>query len=74
MLSNITPFACSVSDAMRLSSIGRTKLYELINAGVIRTTKVGRRTLVDVSSLRALVAGLPQGNSHRVDETTGAAT
>lgn len=50
-----TPFACSVSEAVRLSSIGRTKLYELIGTGALRVTKVGRRTLVDVSSLRSLV-------------------
>lgn len=49
------PLAYSVTDAMRVSSLGRTKLYELINKGVLDTIKIGRRTLVKASSLHKLV-------------------
>jgi len=49
------PLAYSVSEAMRVSSLGRTKIYELINNEVLDTIKVGRRTLVKASSLHKLV-------------------
>lgn len=39
-------------------SLGRTKIYELIKEGRLSTVKVGRRTLVRMSSIRA-VAGVP---------------
>ena len=47
--------ACTVSDACAFSSIGKTKLYELINNGTLATARVGRRRLVVVSSLKALL-------------------
>ena len=36
----------------------RTKLYELINNGTLRTVLVGRKRLVNADSLRALVEGI----------------
>lgn len=53
-LSNL-PLAYSVSHAVRVSSLGRTKLYELIKNGRIDTLKVGRRTLVKADSLHRLL-------------------
>lgn len=50
-----TPIAYSVTEAMRVSSLGRTKLYELINKGALETIKIGRRTLVKAASLHKLV-------------------
>ena len=38
--------SCSVSEALELSTLGRTKFYELVDQGLIRTKKVGRRRLV----------------------------
>jgi len=35
--------------------IGRTHTYNLINSGRLETVKLGRRTLVKVSSIRALI-------------------
>jgi excisionase family DNA binding protein len=40
-----------IPEACRLTGIGRSKLYELIRAGEIRTIKVGTITLVPVASL-----------------------
>ena len=40
-----------VPEACRITGIGRSKLYELIRDGKIRTIKVGAMTLVPVSSL-----------------------
>ena len=53
------PFAqrltCTVDDACEVTGLGRTKLYELIGAGRIVTTTIGRRRLVVVRSLLALL-------------------
>jgi len=57
---------CSVSEACQTIGIGKTKLYELIGSGQLRTTTIGRRRLVLVSSLLQLVA--PEA----MDETIGA--
>lgn len=51
------PLAISIAHFCRLSSLGRTKAYQLINEGCLRTIKVGRRTLVDMESVEALLAG-----------------
>lgn len=42
-------------DASRMIGIGRTKLYELIKSGDLGTVKVGRATLITVSSLQRLI-------------------
>jgi len=47
-----TPLAVRVRDACRLTGIGRSKLYELIAAGEIRTIKVGSITLVPFAALQ----------------------
>jgi hypothetical protein len=43
---------CSVEEGMDAIGVGRTKFYELINAGVVRIRKVGKKTLVEVDSLK----------------------
>ncbi|NML94728.1 helix-turn-helix domain-containing protein [Novosphingobium olei] len=49
--------AYTVEDAARVSTIGRTHIYALINQGRLKATKVGKRTLIPADSLKALVAG-----------------
>ena len=53
------PFAqrltCTIDDACEVTGLGRTKLYELIRAGLIVTTTIGRRRLVVVRLLLALL-------------------
>ena len=53
------PFAqrltCTVAEACEATGLGRTKLYELISDGRVGTTTIGRRRLVLVGSLLALV-------------------
>lgn len=49
------PITYSVRDACSVSSLGRTRLYELIKSGKVATIKVGRRTLIDAVSLRRLL-------------------
>jgi excisionase family DNA binding protein len=54
------PFAqrltCTIAEACEATGLGRTKLYELIGAGYLETTMIGRRRLVLVCSLHALIA------------------
>lgn len=49
------PLAYSIKDACHATSLGRTRLYELINGGEIEVIKIGRRTLVTAASLRRLI-------------------
>lgn len=53
------PFAqrltCTVAEACEATGLGRTKIYELIGDGRVTTTTIGRRRLVIVQSLLALV-------------------
>jgi excisionase family DNA binding protein len=51
----MTPITLSITDAAKALGIGRSSTYVLINIGNLKTIKIGRRTLVTVDSLRALV-------------------
>ena len=55
--SALEPLAYSINDACRVSSLGRTRLYELIAEGRLEVRKIGNRTIVPAESLRALIAG-----------------
>jgi excisionase family DNA binding protein len=46
---------CTIGEACEVTGLGRTTLYELIGTGRLRTTTVGRRRLVVVDSLLALL-------------------
>ena len=47
--------AVPVKEALEMSSLGKTKLYELINSGALDSVTVGRKRLIKVDSLRALL-------------------
>lgn len=48
------PITVRISMAVKLTGLGRSKLYELIKSGEVETTKVGTATLVKVASLKRL--------------------
>jgi Helix-turn-helix domain len=48
--------AVPISEACRISGIGRSKLYDVIKSGDVRIAKIGRRSLVLVESLRTLLS------------------
>ena len=48
------PIWVSPSEAGRLASIGRTRVYELMADGTLKSIKIGRRRLVSYASLEAL--------------------
>lgn len=57
MSQNQEPLAYSIAGACKASSLGKTKIYELIAEGRLETIRIGRRTLIPADSLRALVKG-----------------
>lgn len=52
---SIEPLSVRISDAIRLTGIRRSKLYELMASGDLETVKIGRCTLIPLDSLRALI-------------------
>ena len=53
------PFAqrlsCTIEEACQATGLGRTKLYEMMDADQVQTFHVGKRRLVLVSSLLRLL-------------------
>lgn len=51
------PISVRIAMAVKLTGIGRSTLYELINSGQIETVKVGRSTFIPYRCLKKLVGG-----------------
>jgi len=49
----------TVKEACAYAKMGHTKLYDKINAGVIKAYKDGKRTLVDLDSIDARLEPWP---------------
>ena len=49
------PITVRISEACRMTGIGRSKFYELVAEGKIEIVKVGAMTLVPVVSLEAFI-------------------
>lgn len=54
------PLARGPDDSARVAGCGRTKIFEAIKAGELKARKLGRKTLILDSDLRAWLASLPQ--------------
>lgn len=50
------PDQISVKRACGALGIGKTKLYDLMNSGRLRSVKIGRRRLVDSDSLADFIS------------------
>nr|WP_066529172.1 helix-turn-helix domain-containing protein [Sphingobium sp. EP60837] len=50
----IAPISVRIATAVRMTGIGRSKLYELIQEGAIDIVKIGTATLIPVASLYQL--------------------
>lgn len=48
----------SVAEASHRLGIGKTKLYEILNAGQIKAVRLDKRTLIPVSALDDFANGL----------------
>jgi excisionase family DNA binding protein len=49
----------TTAEAKAALGIGLTRLYELIGSGRLRARKLGKTTLIEADSMRALAAALP---------------
>ena len=52
----IEPLTVRISTAVRITGLSRSRIYELIQSGDVETVKVGRATLIQYGSLKALTA------------------
>lgn len=50
------PVLCSIADAARMLGIGKTKTYNLIDEGHLKTVFIGTRRLVTVESISRLAS------------------
>ena len=50
----------SIREASHALSLSRSKLYELIHTGTLKTVKIGQRRLVPATSLSAYVNSLSE--------------
>ena len=51
------PLAYSIKEASRATSLGRTRLYQLIAGGQLDAIKIGSRTLIPAHALHKLLEG-----------------
>lgn len=49
------PIAVSINDACQMVGLGRTKMYQLMKTGRVSSVKLGKRNLIRVASLHALL-------------------
>ena len=66
-MSNIELIAVSIPEALRISSMGRSSLYEALKRGDIEARKNGRRTLILVQSLQDYLDDLPRYEPQATD-------
>jgi excisionase family DNA binding protein len=55
--------AYGVAETAHALGIGRTKLYEQIGAGRLRTRKIGSRTVIPAEELHRYLSTLPEGGA-----------
>jgi excisionase family DNA binding protein len=52
------PLLCSVEEAGRLLSIGRSRIYELMDEGALDSRKLGKRRLITTASIESFANSL----------------
>ena len=65
------PWVFSIVQACEAACIGRTALYEAINAGELIAHKRGKRTLILAEDLRRWVGSLPEMKIKHAEESDG---
>ena len=54
----MNPLTLSIKETQQASSLGRTKIYELIKHGCLKAYKIGKRTVILRSDLEGYLNGL----------------
>jgi excisionase family DNA binding protein len=57
------PIAITIPEAVRLSGMSRTTIYEALKKRDLSAVKVGRRTLIPFADLQNYLAALPAYNA-----------
>lgn len=57
--STVEPLAVSVLTAAKMTGVSRATFYRLIAEGRVKAKKIGKRTLVLVTDIHALLAASP---------------
>jgi hypothetical protein len=60
-VSDIKPLTVTIAMSRKISGLGNTKIWELIKNRKLETIRIGRRRLVTVRSLEALLTPSPPG-------------
>lgn len=60
MVNSIEPILVPIDDAAKIIGVKRTKFYSIVNEGLIPIVKIGRKSLVSLSSLKAYVSSISQ--------------
>lgn len=55
----MTPLAVTIPEAVKLSGMSRSAIYEALKRNDLTARKAGRRTLISFRDLEAYVASLP---------------
>ena len=53
------PLNYQITEAVRVSGLSRSRIYEALRKQELRAIKAGRRTLIPVTELEAYLASLP---------------
>ncbi len=64
MIKNIEPLFLSLRDGFKLIGVGETKGRQLINEGRLKMVKLGRKSLLEVDSLKVFAASLTHAPSY----------
>jgi Helix-turn-helix domain len=51
----LTPISVSIHDAVRLTSLSRSRIYELIGEGILASKSIGRRRVIPYAALEKLI-------------------
>jgi len=54
---SVEPISVKIPEAVRLTGLSRSRIYELMGTGEIEFAKIGSSTLILVRSLRQLIEG-----------------
>lgn len=52
--------AIPITEAVKVSGLSRTFIYEAMKRGDLTAVKAGRRTLIPFADLKAFLSGLPR--------------
>lgn len=54
--SAVEPISVDIATAAKLTSLGRSKLYQMLSDGTLESKTIGRRRVIPYAALKALVA------------------